>query len=96
MQKKPLEWSVRASTELIRIIEFYSLEASAIVAEEAYVAIEKAVQLIQSNPLQYREGKRKGTREYIVRRFPHIVVYRVRTSKIQIVRVLHQALRYFN
>ncbi len=82
--------------ELVRIVEFYTLEASPLVAHNALDTIERAAASIQKNPLQYREGIRKGTREYVVRRFPYIVVYRVRSNRIQILRVLHQAMRYFN
>lgn len=96
MLKKPLDWSQKATQELIRILEFYSLEASEMIADDAYSTIQQATQLIQSHPLQYREGKMKGTREYVVKRFPYVVVYRVRSHKIQILRVLHQAMRYFN
>ena len=31
-----------------------------------------------------------------MRRFPYILVYQVQAAKISIVRVLHQAMRYFN
>ena len=44
----------------------------------------------------YREGKKPGTREYVMRRFPYTLIYRVTAGKLTIVRVLHQAMRHFN
>jgi hypothetical protein len=41
-------------------------------------------------------GKRHGTREYVMRRFPYIIVFKVQPEKIYVLRVLHQAMRYFN
>lgn len=96
MQKKPLEWSKRAGLEVFRITEFYIEEASPLVGHDAAKAIENAGLAIQKNPLQYREGKKRGTREYIVRRFPYIVIYKVTAHKVFILRVLHQAKKYFN
>ena len=96
MAKKPLDWSNRALAEVVRIVDFYVTEASDLIAEEAFASIQRAAKAIQSNPLHYREGKKQGTREYIVRRFPYVIIYRVRTDRIQIARVLHQAMRYFN
>ncbi|MBV5320733.1 MAG: type II toxin-antitoxin system RelE/ParE family toxin [Sulfuricurvum sp.] len=65
-------------------------------AEQALVSIKNAAIRILKNPLNYREGKKSGTREYVVRRFPYIVIYRVSDTKVSILRILHQAMRYFN
>lgn len=96
MDKKRLEWSRRSQTDRQKIAEFYAIEASPLIADEAMRAIWAAAHLAAKNPLNYRDGKKKGTREYIMRRFPYTLVYRVTTHKVIIVRVLHQALRYFN
>ena len=96
MAKKQLEWSLRSRNELRDIAEFYAKEASAFVAEEAYFAIESAAESVASNPLAYREGVRAGTREYVMRRFPYTLIYRVSGETVIIVRVMHQAAKYFN
>lgn len=93
---KRLEWSKRAQADRLKITEFYAQEASPYVAMEARQTILKAALAAAENPLQYREGKKQGTREYVMRRFPYTLIYRVTASKVTIVRVLHQAMRYFN
>jgi len=93
---KRLEWSKRAQTDRLRITEFYAQEASPTIALEARQAIGKAAMAVTANPLHYRQGKKQGTREYVMRRFPYTLIYRVTAGKVTIVRVLHQAMRYFN
>ena len=96
MASKPLEWSHHAQADVVRALEFYALTASPIVARRAAEAIKQAAMLIHDYPLQYREGIKKGTREYVMSRFPYTLVYRVEAKAIRIVRVMHQAGRYFN
>ena len=96
MGQRQLEWSQRSQADRHKIAEFYASEASPFIAEQALISIKNATNRILKNPLNYREGKKSGTREYVMRRFPYIVIYRVTDTKISIVRVLHQAMRYFN
>lgn len=96
MDKKPLKWAKRAQTDRKKIAEFYLEEASPLIAFEAMAAIKSAAQKIEKSPLAYRDGKRSGTRELIMRRFPYVLVYRIRPDRITVLRVLHQAMRYFN
>ena len=96
MQKRRLDWSKRASADLVKIVDFYLTEASPVIAEDALMAFERAAKAAAANPLHYREGKKKGTREYVMRRFPFTLIYRVTAGNVIVVRVLHQALRYFN
>jgi plasmid stabilization system protein ParE len=91
-----LEWSKRSIEDRVKIARFYSEEASLFIAQEADKEIIAAGDRILQRPLMYREGKRAGTRECVMRRFPYILVYRVHPTRVSIVRVLHQAMRYFN
>jgi addiction module RelE/StbE family toxin len=93
---KLLEWSNRSIADRKKIARFYRDEASLFIAQEADREIVEAAVRILRRPLAYREGKRSGTRECVMRRFPYILIYRIRATKISVVRVLHQALRYFN
>ncbi len=96
MEKKPLKWARRAQTDRQRIAEFYTEEASGIIALEALQSIKLAADKIKANPLAYRVGKRVGTHEMVMRRFPFVLVYRILPSRITILRVLHQSMKYFN
>jgi toxin ParE1/3/4 len=93
---KRLEWSKRAQADRLKITEFYAQEASPYIALEARQAISKAALSVAANPLHYREGKKPCTREYVMRRFPYTLIFRIKGQRVIIVRVLHQAGRYFN
>lgn len=77
MARKPLEWSARSRIEIEDIVAFYAKNASPYVAEAAYVAIIFAAEIVAANPFAYREGVRAGTHEYVMRRFPYTLVYKV-------------------
>ena len=89
------EWSRPAIKDREKIADYYIFVASELLAEEADQAIIDATQNIFAAPLSYREGI-KGTREYVMQRFPFTIIYRVTARSIRIVRVLHQARQYFN
>ena len=93
---RQLEWSKRSIDDRKKIARFYSEEASLFIANEADLRIVEAAHRALRRPFSYREGKRSGTREYVMRRFPYILVFRVQATKVSIVRVLHQAMSYFS
>jgi toxin ParE1/3/4 len=92
---KPLEWSERARRDLLSIAHFYTETVSPTIAHKALTAIDLAALRLCSLPADYRLGK-DDTREYVMRRFPYTIIYRATAKQLRIVRVLHQARRYFN
>jgi len=62
-----------------------------IAAMEVRERIEHQVKLLKEQPKIGRQGRVRGTRELVVMALPYIVVYRVRSKAVQIVRVLHGA-----
>jgi plasmid stabilization system protein ParE len=94
-QKKRLEWSRRAGSDYLGILRHYALNAPPSVVFAAAAAIDAAAVRLTRTLAIYRPG-RKNTREYVMRRFPYIIVYRVVANKVRIVRVLHQSRLYFN
>jgi plasmid stabilization system protein ParE len=96
MAKKLLEWSLRSQADRLNITEYYAQEASPFVADEAFFAIKHAALSIAANPMAYREGVRPDTREYVMRRFPYTLIFRISGETVTIIRVMHQAAKYFN
>jgi toxin ParE1/3/4 len=86
----------RSIADREKIGAFYKEEASLFVAIEADKSILTAAKKLKIDSLAYRIGHKAGTREYVMRRFPYILVYRVKGNTVEIIRVLHQAMRYFN
>jgi plasmid stabilization system protein ParE len=92
---KRLEWSGRSRRDVERIEEFYSLVASPDIADMARDAIVSAALRLVTLPALHRSGK-GDTREYVMKRFPYTIIYRTTAESVRIVRVLHQARKYFN
>ncbi len=65
-------------------------EAAARIEEE----INDQVDLLAEFPTLGREGRVAGTRELVINRSPFILVFRVRTKRIEIVRLLHGAQKW--
>ena len=68
-----------AQADVKRITGFYAEAASLHVAEKARQAIEGAVRDIAEGVATHRPGKR-GTREYVLDKFPYIIIYRPRVA----------------
>jgi len=94
-ENKPLEWSARSLRDLLLIQAFYS-QFGAATAERVASAILDAASLLERHPRIGARGKRPGTRHKLVANYPYTIVYRVKRNSVQIIRVLHQMLRYFN
>ncbi|MDB5971625.1 MAG: type toxin-antitoxin system RelE/ParE family toxin [Hydrocarboniphaga sp.] len=58
------------------------------------VEIEDAVNLLADNPSLGRVGRLPGTRELVVADTPYLVPYRVRGTRIDILRVFHGRRRW--
>ena len=52
------------------------------------------IEILTSMPNIGRPGKVFGTKELVLHEFPYLVVYRIRKSYVQIVRVFHQQRSY--
>lgn len=71
------------------------MTASPETAAMARDAIVKAAGRLSVLPATFRKGKH-GERHFVMRRFPYTIIYRETGNIIRIVRVMHQARRYFN
>ena len=50
--------------------------------------------MLAQHPLMGREGRVKGTRELVIGSYPFIAVYRVKKTRIEVLRWLHGARRW--
>lgn len=51
--------------------------------------IAEQIDILQQHPQMGRPGRKQGTRELVISRTPFIVVYRIKTKRIELLRVLH-------
>lgn len=91
MQPKAVEFSPRAERQLAGIHAWYLDNAGATIAVEAVDAILNAAERLATLPATYRPAARAGLREYVMERFPYLLLHRVSTHRIQIVAIIHQS-----
>ena len=53
--------------------------------------IEHQVDMLMQHPQMRRPGRLRGTRELVISRTPFVVIYRVKGSRIEVIRLLHSS-----
>lgn len=66
-------------------------EHNPVAAVEAGDRIMQHIDHLNGNPAMGKPGRQPGTRELVVPHSPWIVVYRVKSDIVQIIRILHGA-----
>jgi plasmid stabilization system protein ParE len=87
MAKHTIELHPEARLEADAAFDWYR-ERSIRAAETFLHAIEQARMAIQDSPELWADYLH-GTRRYLLKRFPFVVVYRIKDGRIQIVAVAH-------
>ncbi len=87
-----VRWARRARLQLVAIEEFIGPRNSK-AAERIGAAIRSAVRLLQDFPNAGRPGCAVGTREWVVRGLPYIIVYEVLAdqNELHVLGVFHGA-----
>ena len=83
-------WSPEASADLDRIVD-HLLADQPVSALPTLDRIEERVRALRDHPALGRPGRVMGTRELVLTGLPYVVPYRVKSGRIEIVRVLHAA-----
>lgn len=89
-----VRWTTLAKQDLERIFTYIAKDnepAALTVTKRIYNLIH--TQLVIA-PLSGRPGRITGTRELVLTDIPYIIAYRVIAEEIQILRILHTALRW--
>ena len=92
-EKRPLEWSPHSQGDIEAIRDYIALD-NPVAAQSVIAEIRKAANSLRDLPMLGHVGKRPGTRELVLARYPYILVYRLAPAKISIVAVLHQSRQY--
>ena len=88
-------WFKRAIWDL-RSVQAYITQDNPQAAQKIVNKIKDKVSLLREQPGIGRPGRIPNTKELIIDHTPFILPYRVRDSKIQILRVLHTSKRWPN
>lgn len=88
-----IEWSAAAVRHLAELRSFIAKSRPRAASKDAQPIL-YAVGLLEVIPNAGRPGRVPGTREYVKGNSPFIVVYRVVTTTLEIVAVLHAAQKW--
>jgi len=86
-------WGRRARRDLYKLIS-YIAEESLQAAELVSNRIDDATHFLAVMPGSGRPGRVAGTRELVISRTPYILVYRIKSNSVRIIRVYHAARRW--
>ncbi|QYF87149.1 type II toxin-antitoxin system RelE/ParE family toxin [Brevundimonas sp. PAMC22021] len=81
-------WSPEAEADLVDAWTFIAADRRN-TADAVEMRIVDAVESLGDFPRKGRPGKDPGTRELVVHRTPYIVIYRLRSEDLEIVRIWH-------
>jgi addiction module RelE/StbE family toxin len=88
-----LRWT-RLALQDLRHLHEYIAEDNPSAANRMVTRIQDATQRLKNHPRMGRPGRVQGTHELVIAGSPYIVVYILGDSEIQIVAVIHSAMRW--
>lgn len=83
-------WLEKAAIDLEQAYEFILFDNPP-AAENEVTKVLEAVELLSINPALGKAGRVAKTRELVVAGTPYIVIYRVKSSRLEILRIFHGA-----
>lgn len=84
-------WTAPAEADLDGIVD-HILAQNPPAAVAVYERIRDRVARLASLPYTGRPGRLRDTRELVIAATPYIVVYRVRSARLEVLRVVHGAM----
>ena len=84
----PVVLLAAAQNDLRRAAQFYARESKRI-AGEFLAQFEHALELISTDP-ELGAVTRRGSRRFLMRRFPYTIIYRVESERVLVLAVGHQ------
>jgi toxin ParE1/3/4 len=90
---KSIKWLRKALKSLEQAYD-YIAQADEAAAINLVIKIHAATQQLAEFPMMGRLGRVDGTRELVISNSPYMVIYQVKGSTVEIMRVLHASKRY--
>jgi toxin ParE1/3/4 len=86
-----IRWTLPAAGDLTQICDYIEKRSSGATARRVALSISEGVSFLAKFPHKGRNGRHPDTRELVLSGLPYVVVYRLRTDVVEILRVLHGA-----
>ncbi|PIX97854.1 MAG: type II toxin-antitoxin system mRNA interferase toxin, RelE/StbE family [Hydrogenophilales bacterium CG_4_10_14_3_um_filter_63_21] len=88
-----LRWLPEALDDL-REIHAYIANENPEAARRVIGEIRREVAILVAQPQTGRFGRLPGSREFVIRKYPYIVAYRIRDEEVQCLLVVHTSRRW--
>lgn len=92
-EKRLLEWSIRSSANVADIRDYIANDNPQ-AAQNVLSEIRRVANSLCAFPMLGHVGRRAGTRELVVTRYPYLIVYRLSPKKAHILAVVHQSRKH--
>jgi toxin ParE1/3/4 len=89
-----INWLRKALRNLEQAYNYTCSQQTPEVANNLVLRIQSAAEQLSNYPMMGRPGRIQGTRELVITQSPYIVVYRVKTNSVEILRVFHGSRQY--
>lgn len=86
-------WTRRALQDVENIYHYIAIDNPNI-AKRVVTDIKKIIDNLSYHPFMGKPGRREKTRELVVTKTHYIIVYRLQSNAIEIIRILHDAQKY--
>ena len=86
-----IRWTQPAALDLTNICEYIREHVTPATSRRVALLIYRSVSSLEKFPHRGRMGRKAGTRELVMTNLPFVIIYRVRESIVEVVRVLHGA-----
>jgi toxin ParE1/3/4 len=87
-------WLSEALADLEDLRKFYTAEVGVEFGFEAYDEVLDQIAGLSFMPMRTRIGRIKGTREYVLERFPYVACIQVLESRVEVLGLIHTSRRY--
>jgi toxin ParE1/3/4 len=85
-----LRWATAAADDLQAINNYLQMHHPTLAASTTRT-VYNAIKRLKSHPNRGRPGRRADTRELVLAPLPYLVIYRVESEHIEVLRILHAA-----
>lgn len=86
-----IRWTEGAIRDFTKICDYIDEHGSGSTARPVALAIHDAIDVLKRFPEHGRTGRKPDTRELLFTGLPYMAVYRIKESRIEILRILHGA-----
>lgn len=88
-----IKWLRKSINNLEKIAQYIQQDNTS-ASLQIIAKIQTSVNQLSEFPFMGRKGRIEGTRELIISNSPYIVIYRIQSDQVEILRILHSSQKF--